>query len=173
MLFLEEKMIPKTSMKKILRHLSSFIAPIVMCIVIPFLIVVFERQFFDRPVITPTTSLSVVGLVICVVGLILLIVTIRMFIMIGNGTIMPWDPTKKLITMSLYSHVRNPLILSLIIILVGEAILFASYGIALLATLNFVINTIYFIFSEEPGLEKRFGEEYIEYKKNVPDGYQD
>lgn len=155
-------------MKKNLRHLSSFIAPIVMCIVIPFLIVKFERQFIDRPVITPTISLLAVGIVICVVGLVLFIATIRMFIMIGNGTIMPWDPTKKLIAVSLYSHVRNPMILSLIIILVGEAILFASYGIALLATFNFVFNTIYFIFSEEPGLEKRFGEEYIDYKKNVP-----
>jgi protein-S-isoprenylcysteine O-methyltransferase Ste14 len=91
-----------------------------------------------------------------------------MFILIGNGTIMPWDPTKKLIVVSLYSHVRNPMILSLIILQVGEAVLFASNGIAVLAILNFVINTIYFIYSEEPGLEKRFGEEYIEYKKNVP-----
>jgi protein-S-isoprenylcysteine O-methyltransferase Ste14 len=91
-----------------------------------------------------------------------------MLIMIGNGTIMPWDPTRKLVTGSLYSYVRNPMILSLIIILVGEAILFASYGIALLAVLNLVINTVYFIFSEEPGLKKRFGEEYAEYKRNVP-----
>jgi protein-S-isoprenylcysteine O-methyltransferase Ste14 len=91
-----------------------------------------------------------------------------MFIMIGNGTIMPWDPTRKLITASLYGHVRNPMILSLITMLVGESIMFASYGIALFAILNFVINTIYFIFSEEPGLEKRFGEEYVEYKNNVP-----
>jgi protein-S-isoprenylcysteine O-methyltransferase Ste14 len=110
----------------------------------------------------------IIGLVIGVVGLILFIMTIRMFIMIGNGSIMPWDPTRKLIIVSLYSYVRNPMILSLIIILVGESISFASYGIALLAVLNFVINTIYFIYSEEPGLEKRFGEEYIEYKKNVP-----
>lgn len=159
---------PETGMKNILRHLSSFIAPIIMSAVIPFLIVVFERRFFDHPVIAPATGLSAVGLVICVAGLMLLIAAIRMFIMIGNGTIMPWDPTRKLIIVSLYSHVRNPMILSLIIILVGEAILFASCGIALLAALSFVGNTIYFIFSEEPGLEKRFGEEYIEYKRNVP-----
>jgi protein-S-isoprenylcysteine O-methyltransferase Ste14 len=168
MLFLGGKIVPEPSLKNILRHLSSFMAPIAMCIVIPFLIVVVEREFYYRPVINPITSLSVVGFVICIVGLILFIAAIRMFIMIGNGTIMPWDPTKQLIIVSLYSHVRNPMILSLIIILVGEAILFASYGIALLATLNFGINTIYFIFSEEPGLEKRFGEEYIEYKRNVP-----
>ncbi len=155
-------------MKNFVRHLSSFIAPIVMCFVLPFLIVLFERKLLVQPVITPSISLLIIGLVISVVGLILLIVTIRMFIMIGNGTIMPWDPTKKLIIVSLYRHVRNPMILNIIIIQVGEAILFASYGIALLAILNFVINTIYFIYSEEPGLEKRFGEEYIEYKKNVP-----
>jgi protein-S-isoprenylcysteine O-methyltransferase Ste14 len=139
-----------------------------MCFVIPFLIILFERHLNVRPVITPSITLLIIGLIISVIGLILLIGTIRLFILIGNGTIMPWDPTRKLIIVSLYRHVRNPMILSLIIVQVGEAILFASYGIALLAGLNFVINTVYFIFSEEPGLEKRFGKEYAEYKKNVP-----
>jgi protein-S-isoprenylcysteine O-methyltransferase Ste14 len=60
------------------------------------------------------------------------------------------------------------MILSVMTIQVGEATLFASKGIALLAVLFFVINTLYFITSEEPGLEKRFGEEYNEYKRNVP-----
>ena len=157
-----------TTRKTILRHLSSFLAPIVVCIVIPFLIVDFERQTYDHPVLTTVTGLLAVGIFICAVGLMVFLATIRMFIMIGNGTIMPWDPTRKLITASLYGHVRNPMILSLITMLVGESIMFASYGIALFAILNFVINTIYFIFSEEPGLEKRFGEEYVEYKNNVP-----
>jgi protein-S-isoprenylcysteine O-methyltransferase Ste14 len=44
---------------------------------------------------------------------------------------------------------------------------FASIGIALLALFFFVMNTIYFKFSEEPGLEERFGAEYKEYKENV------
>jgi protein-S-isoprenylcysteine O-methyltransferase Ste14 len=29
-------------------------------------------------------------------------------------------------------------------------------------------NHIYFVYSEEPGLAERFGNEYTEYKKNVP-----
>jgi protein-S-isoprenylcysteine O-methyltransferase Ste14 len=155
-------------MKNTLRHLSSFVAPIVMCIVIPFLIIWFEHQKNIYPVITPVTSLLLVGLVLGVVGFILFLATIRMFILIGNGTIMPWDPTKKLIIVSLYSHVRNPMILSLIIIQFSESIIFESYGIALLAVFNFVFNTIYFILSEEPGLIRRFGEEYVKYKRNVP-----
>ena len=155
-------------MKNITRHLSSFIAPIVVCIVLPFLIVAFEGRSVAHPLITPVPGLSVLGLVICACGLALAVATMRMFILIGNGTIMPWDPTRKLITVSLYAYVRNPMILSIITILVGESILFASYGIALWAAFNFVVNTIYFAFSEEPGLEKRFGEEYVEYKRNVP-----
>ena len=155
-------------MKDFVRHLSSFIAPIVMCFVLPLLIVLFEHHLFVRPVITPSIILLIIGLAAVIFGLVLLIITIRMFILIGNGTIMPWDPTKKLIVASIYCNVRNPMILSLIIIQAGEAILFASIGIALLAVLNFVINIVYFIYSEEPGLEKRFGSEYIEYKNNVP-----
>ena len=65
------------------------------------------------------------------------------------------------------------MISSIIILQVGEALVFASPGIAVLAVVFFVINTVYFIYSEEPGLEKRFGAEYIEYKRNVPHGFPD
>jgi protein-S-isoprenylcysteine O-methyltransferase Ste14 len=91
-----------------------------------------------------------------------------MIILIGKGTIMPWDPSRKLVTGSLYGYVRNPMILSLIVIEVGEAVMFDCYWLALLALGFYLINMVYFRISEEPGLEKRFGKEYIEYKKNVP-----
>ena len=155
-------------MKNILRHLSSFIAPVVLCIVVPYFIVIFGRRTSIQSAITSSAGLLILGLAIIIIGLALFVATIRMFILIGNGTIMPWDPTRKLIVASLYCYVRNPMILSLIVLQIGEAILFASYGIAALALFFFVLNTVYFILSEEPGLEKRFGQEYIEYKKNVP-----
>ena len=81
---------------------------------------------------------------------------------------MPWYPTRKLVTVGVYRYVRNPMILSVLLLLVGESLLFASYGISALAILFFVINSIYFVYSEEPGLEQRLGEEYREYKCNVP-----
>ncbi len=154
-------------MNKSLRHLSSFIAPIFLCLVLPYLILWFQQRSLV-PATTSSTGILIVSLVIILAGLGLFIATVRMFIMIGNGTIMPWDPTRKLIVASFYRYVRNPMILSLIILQVGEALLFTSFGIFVLAILNFVINTAYFIYFEEPGLEKRFGAEYIEYKKNVP-----
>ncbi len=153
-------------MKNILRQLSSFIAPLVMCLVLPPLIVLFEHHI--SLMISSSAVQLLTGLVISVVGLLLFIFSVRVFIRIGKGTIMPWDPTRKLVVAGSFRFVRNPIILSLIIILAGEALFFASYGIAVLAVLNFVINGVYFLRSEEPGLEKRFGEEYREYKKNVP-----
>src|SRR5271169_3808690 len=155
-------------MKNVLRYLSSLIAPIILCIVLPYFIILFERRLPIQAAVTSSIGLLSLGLAIVVVGLTLFIATVRMFILIGKGTIMPWDPTRRLIVASLYSYVRNPMILRLIILQIGEAILFTSYGIALLALFNLVLNTVYFILSEEPGLEKRFGQEYAQYKRNVP-----
>jgi protein-S-isoprenylcysteine O-methyltransferase Ste14 len=150
-------------MQNIIRHLTSFIAPIVVCGVLPYFIIQGESGS-----LASSPGLLITGFLIGLSGLTLLIVTIRMFILIGKGTIMPWDPTRRMIISGPYRFVRNPMILGVISIEVGEAILFASYGMVLLAALFFVINTVYFILSEEPGLEKRFGAEYVEYKKNVP-----
>ena len=143
------------------------IAPVLLCLVLPTLIVRAEHRLRVSPFFA-SPGLVVLGSAACGVGLVLFIATVRMLFLIGRGTIMPWDPTRKLVVGSLYSHVRNPMILSLLILLVGEALLFASYWIGVLAIVFFVINSLYFTFSEEPGLVNRFGEEYVEYRKNVP-----
>jgi protein-S-isoprenylcysteine O-methyltransferase Ste14 len=91
-----------------------------------------------------------------------------LFFNVGRGTIMPWDPTRKLVAVGPYQSVRNPMILGVLTMLVGEALFFGSAAIGILAAAFFAINHVYFIFSEEPGLEKRFGESYREYKKRVP-----
>jgi protein-S-isoprenylcysteine O-methyltransferase Ste14 len=144
----------------ILRHLISFILPVTVLVVVPYLI--------ERDLHLTWFWTTIPGTVLICFGLLIIILTIRMFIRIGNGTLAPWDPTRKLITGSLYGYVRNPMILGVFITLLGEATLFASLNIGLWALAFFVINTVYFILSEEPGLEKRFGKEYIEYKTNVP-----
>lgn len=155
-------------MKQFFRHMSSFIAPSVMGFLLPYWIISTEHSQAARPWINPNNPMAVLGGIITAAGLILLVLSVRLFILIGRGTIMPWDPTRKLIVAGLYQYVRNPMILGVLILEIGAAVLFASRGVAILAVLFFLINTAYFIFSEEPGLEKRFGVEYVEYKKNVP-----
>jgi protein-S-isoprenylcysteine O-methyltransferase Ste14 len=152
-------------MKHILRQASSFIPPILFCIVIPYFLVTGKHRVF---IFNPSIILVILGALICLAGLLVFILTTRMIILIGKGTIMPWDPTRKLVVAGIYQYVRNPMILSVIMVEAGEALLFASIWLGLVALIFFVINHVYFILSEEPGLEKRCGEEYTEYKKNVP-----
>lgn len=110
----------------------------------------------------------ILGLIVCVAGIKLMSVTIRMLATTGEGTLAPWDPTAVLVTEGIYSHVRNPMITGVLIVLLGESLLLGSLGIFLWAIAFTAGNTYYFRHSEEDGLEKRFGDAYLDYKRNVP-----
>jgi protein-S-isoprenylcysteine O-methyltransferase Ste14 len=57
---------------------------------------------------------------------------------------------------------------SVILLILAEALATNSVPLVIWAVLFFVINTLYFALSEEPGLEQRFGESYRRYKAEVP-----
>jgi hypothetical protein len=42
-------------------------------------------------------------------GLVLMVATIRLFVVVGRGTLAPWNPTKRLVVQGVYRHVRNPM----------------------------------------------------------------
>jgi protein-S-isoprenylcysteine O-methyltransferase Ste14 len=52
--------------------------------------------------------------------------------------------------------------------LLGEALFSGSWVVGIWFGVFVSINHVYFVMSEEPGLEKRFGESYRAYKKDVP-----
>jgi protein-S-isoprenylcysteine O-methyltransferase Ste14 len=108
------------------------------------------------------------GAALIAAGLALWAWTVQLFDRIGRGTLAPWDPTHHLVVAGPYRHVRNPMISGVLAVVLGEGLALGSTGILIWAAAFFAINTIYFIASEEPGLERRFGEEYREYKANVP-----
>ncbi len=147
-------------MKNVFKQFSSFLLPVFVLIIMPLLI---ESNFIFR-----MNIISIVGLMILVIGLATMILTIRMFIQLGEGTLAPWSPTRKLVIFGLYRYVRNPMILGVSLVLSGESILFRSYRIVVWLAVFFLTNHFYFLLFEEPGLEKRFGREYLEYKRNVP-----
>jgi protein-S-isoprenylcysteine O-methyltransferase Ste14 len=101
-------------------------------------------------------------------GLVLVCWTIALFASTGNGTLAPWDPTTRLVVRGPYRHVRNPMISGVAAILVGEAAVLGSPWLLLWFAVFVAINAVYFPLIEEPGLERRFGDEYIAYKRDVP-----
>ena len=113
-------------------------------------------------------TLPFIGCLFVCLGLVLMAATIRLFVVVGKGTLAPWNQTQRLVVQGIYRHVRNPMISGVMFILFGEAILAASLPLSIWFVIAVVVNAVYIPLSEEPGLAKRFGEEYLTYKQNVP-----
>jgi protein-S-isoprenylcysteine O-methyltransferase Ste14 len=108
------------------------------------------------------------GLMLIAAGLALWIWTVRLFAQVGRGTLAPWDPTRRLVVEGPYRHVRNPMITAVLCVLLGEATLFSSPALLIWFAAFLAINWVGFLVYEEPGLERRFGEEYRDYRRHVP-----
>jgi len=106
------------------------------------------------------------GLIIA--GLGLLGWTVALFASAGRGTLAPWDPTRQLVVRGVYRHVRNPMISGVATALLGEAALTGSLPVLAWFFVFLLANVLYIPLVEERGLERRFGEEYVRYKRNVP-----
>ena len=153
-------------------HLRAILLlPGMVLLVIPGMIL--WRGGFDtlglwRSVPSSKVILPIVGIVCVFLGLLLMVATIRLFMTVGNGTLAPWEPPQQLVVRGVYRHVRNPMISGALFAPLGESVLSASlplFGWFLVAA---IINAVYIPLSEEPGLVKRFGDEYLTYKRNVP-----
>lgn len=148
----------------LLKHLRDIlILPFTVTVIVPYCIYSRAQQFLPELV-----AVKITGLLIFLVGIWLFLVSVLLFVNEGKGTLAPWEPTQKLIIKGPYEYCRNPMITGVLFILIGEVLLFHSMDIAIWAALFFCINTAYFIFKEEPDMEKRFGEEYRQYKTKVP-----
>ncbi|MDA1098045.1 MAG: isoprenylcysteine carboxylmethyltransferase family protein [Proteobacteria bacterium] len=136
----------------------------------PALIIWFTRDTALAASLAPTSIMIwLAGLPFAAAGLVLMFWTVRLFaVKGGGGTPAPWQPIRYFIVLGPYRHVRNPMLIGVILFLIAEAILLRSTPIFLWMAAFAIINTLYFTLSEEPELEKRFGQAYLDYKRNVP-----
>ncbi len=108
------------------------------------------------------------GLALLGVGGALVVWTIALFVRIGRGTLAPWDPTSRLVVHGPYRHVRNPMIAGVLFCILGEAVLLGSVPLLVWFALAAGVNAIYIPFVEEPGLVRRYGDDYARYRAAVP-----
>jgi protein-S-isoprenylcysteine O-methyltransferase Ste14 len=149
---------------------AIFLLPFMVTAVIPWIIMYRTRAIDVGWSLAPPFNVGPLlwGVVLIFIGLVLLTKTISLFARIGEGTLAPWDPTQKLVVHGVYRYVRNPMISGVLCILLGEAILFGSIFLFYWFIFFLTVNVIYMPLFEEPSLERRFGEEYIVYKRHVP-----
>ena len=143
---------------------AIFILPFNVTITIPCLILYFTNFQYNFS----NYWQIILGILLILSGLFLAIWTMILFHKIGKGTLAPWAATKHLIIVGPYKITRNPMITGILAVLTGEALLLNSINIAFWIIIFFVVNCIHFKLYEEKNLAEKFGNEYLEYKKNVP-----
>lgn len=138
--------------------------PMMVTIVLPSILLYLTNWHLDRVQVWTV----ILGIICLIIGLCLVVSTVKLFLNVGKGTLAPWDPTQKLVVSGPYAYVRNPMITGVVLILLAESLIFYSSALCIWSIVFACVNIIYFILSEEPGLRKRFGKEYEEYCNNVP-----
>ncbi len=113
-----------------------------------------------------TPLLMPVGMVLIVVALIIIAIAVVSFIRVKTH-LEPWKPTSAIVSSGIFSLSRNPIYVGFCISCVGVGLVLNSWWVVFsflpLAWLLFVL----VIQREEDYLERKFGEEYLDYKRRV------
>jgi protein-S-isoprenylcysteine O-methyltransferase Ste14 len=113
-------------------------------------------------------ALQCLGALIVPTGTIVLANAFVRFVVEGLGTPAPVAPTQQLVVGGLYRHVRNPMYVAVVGIVVGQALVLGQpilLGYA--ATIGFAMAAFVRGY-EEPALVRRFGDQYERYRRGVP-----
>jgi protein-S-isoprenylcysteine O-methyltransferase Ste14 len=110
---------------------------------------------------------EIVAVALILLGLTPLFESIIRFVRVGRGTLMPLVPTEHLVATGLYRYVRNPMYVGVVVVLIGETVLFWSVDMVLYTFVVWLGFDFFIRLYEEPVLRRRHGEEYMRYCARV------
>ena len=138
------------------RAVLAFLAlPTIVAFVVPWLLAPEPRQF------------HVVAVPVLGAGAVLLLWCVRDFYVAGRGTLAPWSPPRRLVTVGLYKFSRNPMYIAVLLILCGWALAFQTRGLWIYAAAVGIAFHLWVVFYEEPWLARTHGRQWDEYRSRV------
>jgi protein-S-isoprenylcysteine O-methyltransferase Ste14 len=144
----------------ILRAAVAFAAlPGIVAIALPFCWLTLQGQL--QPLFAP-------GLLLLAMGLLCLLICVREFLVFGQGTLAPWDPPRKLVRTGLYRYTRNPMYVSVLLVLFGWASAYLSWPLLIYTVALAAMFHLSLLLQEEPCLKRTYGEQWLEYAQRVP-----
>jgi protein-S-isoprenylcysteine O-methyltransferase Ste14 len=140
-----------------------------LLIVIPgLLLLLFRKTRYSHSVAPPSKPRLWLASLLGLAGVVLTMRTMSLFVRFGEGTAAPWDPPRRFVVRGPYRYVRNPMMTGFFLILFAEFLFLWSWPLLVWTAVVIIVNLIYMPLFEEKGLEKRFGDEYLAYKRHVP-----
>jgi len=108
------------------------------------------------------------GILLAIPGFYFMVITNKLLRSLGSGA-NAFRLTKKIVAEDIYKCTRNPMSLGFYLLTLAVGFVSGSTFVTLSALLGLIPSHIFFLkYFEELELELRFGESYLEYKKNVP-----
>jgi protein-S-isoprenylcysteine O-methyltransferase Ste14 len=107
------------------------------------------------------------GGILVAIGLAGLVDSFGRFAIQGEGTPAPVAPTKRLIVSGLYRHVRNPMYVAVVSIILGQGLVLGSALLLGYAAVVWLTVHTFVVVYEEPTLRNQFGESYRLYQSQV------
>ena len=138
------------------------VAPCVLAGLIPWSMTRWEF----RPAFFGLEGARSVGVLLILVGLPGLVDSFARFALQGLGTPAPVAPTKNLVVTGLYRHVRNPIYLAVVAIILGQAMLFGDWRLVVLGALFWLAFHLFVVAYAEPTLQHTFGSRDEPYRGN-------
>jgi protein-S-isoprenylcysteine O-methyltransferase Ste14 len=144
--------------------LFLIVAPGTVLVLIPHLLLRSDYRIFTLVL----GQLRWIGLAPAITGTAVLLWSFWAFTFIGGGTPAPTDPPRHFVAGGLYRLVRNPMYVGVLLVLLGEVLLFQSSLLLVYSILVFLAFHLFVVFYEEPRLRRQFGETYLRYLSEVP-----
>jgi protein-S-isoprenylcysteine O-methyltransferase Ste14 len=152
----------RSATMKVVRSLSPIvILPGFFCVVLPFVL----NHFLLH--IALGTPIHLFPLIFVAGAFLMIAYCQSVFWIHGDGTFSPWDPPARLVIYGPYRYIKNPIYVSVVLILLSYAAIYESLWLLAYALVFFTyINTVD-LFVEEPILRNKFGADYIDYGRQV------
>lgn len=130
--------------------------------------ILWTAGLFNLGPLLPISLARAVSLVCFIIGIPWMSSAVFWQLMRGKGTPVPVVPTKHFLQNGPYKYVRNPMIMGFFLYIFGWAFLSNRLPALGAATIIAGLLLMEIKLVEEPELEKRFGNAYLEYKKEIP-----
>lgn len=85
----------------------------------------------------------------------------------ASGTPAPVAPTARLVVVGPYRFVRNPMYIAVVAIILGQAVLFGNWWVAVWGVAVALAVALFVYGYEQPTLAREYGDEYARYCANV------
>ncbi len=110
---------------------------------------------------------QIAGIIIGLMGALLTAWCVLAFVFTGKGTPAPFDPPGRLVVSGPYRYMRNPMYFGAALAIGGAALFYQSIQLLAYASAFLLFFHFFVVLYEEPGLQRTFGEDYDNYRRQV------